>query len=555
MPAVKDGKRTMHLTVRLLRPLRTIDNAFRQDHEMQEVDARGGRLFVGQSPALPPDWLGFIDEFAIGRPARLTSQSCGSILFLTIFDPAKASSDRIVALTFGTGHHALDPDAFVRGFGLRVVLNSVSRNNLRSLDVATLDATTFQKRIQASRNADLSGFGINVERDLLRLAAGVPTDTTFAKIVAGRDSLILHTRTSAADIVAKCQKALEFYDSKAYQSDFDWIDHVIPVQDQQRIAALDALAFAELQSLVAGNTSDLHLALPDVLSPEKGYEIGYFGVGLKPGSKQAFGELAIEDYVAELRAGNVGAIADMPTLKAGHEIRVVKDGESDKTHKRKLYDCFVYELDDSGKTYILFGGDWFQIDGQFHKVVEAGFTNLVTGNPLRASTAASTEQDLIAELNADPDLLKLDRAKVSPAGMKGANFEPCDFFSRTKQFIHLKDGHSSQPISHLWSQGVVSSELFVLDEKFRIDLRKEAIKLQKKVPRKNGFEALLPDGRQKPVPSEYTVVFGIMRDRYKKSGTLGLPFFSKVSLRAVSARIALTGMSLEVHLIERLSPP
>jgi uncharacterized protein (TIGR04141 family) len=106
-------------------------------------------------------------------------------------DPAKAKLFKTVALAFGTGHHSLNPDAFERNFGLRVVLNSVSRSSLRSLDVAILDATTFQKRIQASRNADLEGFGINVERDLLRLASGVPKDTSFAKSAAGRDVLPL----------------------------------------------------------------------------------------------------------------------------------------------------------------------------------------------------------------------------------------------------------------------------------------------------------------------------------------------------------------------------
>jgi uncharacterized protein (TIGR04141 family) len=58
---------------------------------------------------------------------------------------------------FGTGHHAFDGDAFERGFGLRVVLNSVARSSLRSLDIATLDATTFLRRVQASRDADLQG--------------------------------------------------------------------------------------------------------------------------------------------------------------------------------------------------------------------------------------------------------------------------------------------------------------------------------------------------------------------------------------------------------------
>jgi hypothetical protein len=42
-----------------------------------------------------------------------------------------------------------------------------------------------------------------------------------------------------------------------------------------------------------------------------------------------------------------------------------------------------------------------------------------------------------------------------------------------------------------------------------------------------------------------------MRSPYKKSGTLGIPFFSKISLRAVVERIRLMGYNVEVHLMEK----
>ena len=147
--------------------------------------------------------------------------------------------------------------------------------------------------------------------------------------------------------------------------------------------------------------------------------------------------------------------------------------------------------------------------------------------------------------------------KLAPTGMPGANLEPCDFLSRGKQFIHLKDGHGSAPISHLWNQGVVSAEAFVRDEKFRKDLRK-ATKERERKYKKSGFGKLLPDGRSKPTPAEFTVVFGIMRSRHGKSATLSLPFFSKISLRGIADRIQLMGYKVEVHLVEKLrsgTPP
>ena len=122
--------------------------------------------------------------------------------------------------------------------------------------------------------------------------------------------------------------------------------------------------------------------------------------------------------------------------------------------------------------------------------------------------------------------------------------EPCDFLSDKKEFIHLKDGHSSGPISHLWMQGVVSGDAFAMDKKFRRDLRSKVKKL------KPGFEKLLPDGRSEPTRSDYTVVFGIMREPLK-DGSLNIPFFSMVSLKTAAERLQQMGYKVAINLIEK----
>ena len=464
--------RSITLSLRLLRDGRTVDNALRADHELEEQEAEIGRLFVGQSPAVPPTWFGFVGEFAKEDLGRLVNQSCGAALFLEVPPAGKGASKRTIALAFGAGHHSFEPDAFERSFGLRVVLNAVARSNLRSLDIATLDATTFQKRIQASRDADLQGFGIDIDRDLMRLAAGSPRDSSFARSLAGKDALTLHAKTSPADVIEKCKTALKLYEAADYKKDFGFIDYVRPVNERDLLKELNQIAFAELAELVKGNESDLHITLPDIISPEESVEIGYFGIGLKSGQKQGFNQLAIEDYVAQLKAGKFEEIDDMGALQASHEVRVIAHGQGDKKHKRKLYDCFVFEIELRGDVYVLFGGGWFVVDKAFHKAVDVDFQKLVSKSPFVPSTKCNNEKDFISELDANKHLLNLDQVKLSPTGAPGASLEPCDFLSKSKQFIHLKDGHGSAPISHLWNQGVVSAEFFVRDEKFRVDLRK-----------------------------------------------------------------------------------
>ena len=50
------------------------------------------------------------------------------------------ASDHLFAFSFGGGRYLLRDDRLERDFGLRIVLNSVDPESLRSVDVRTLDA-------------------------------------------------------------------------------------------------------------------------------------------------------------------------------------------------------------------------------------------------------------------------------------------------------------------------------------------------------------------------------------------------------------------------------
>jgi uncharacterized protein (TIGR04141 family) len=98
--------------------------------------------------------------------------------------------------------------------------------------------------------------------------------------------------------------------------------------------------------------------------------------------------------------------------------------------------------------------------------------------------------------------------------------------------VHVKRYGNSSVLSHLFSQGVVSGELFVSDREFRE-------KLNVKLPA--GHKLANPILR--PDPTQYEVVYGIISNM---DGPLDIPFFSKVTLR--NARRHLTGFGYQVTL-------
>lgn len=533
------------LTIRLLRSGWAPQSAFADrfapggSNELragQWNDLEGASFYVGQIYSNPPSWIAFLQQGGASIPGDLFAGGAGAVIFL----PVKG---RVMAICFGHIHLALNEDAFERQFGLKVTLNSVPRNQLRTLDLATPDAVTFQKRVQASKDSDLQGFGVDMLRDLARVAGGTPSDVSFARFVAGKDSLSITSEFDAAVLPKKCEIILDVYTQTTYRTEFAWVDNMRVVIEKSLIAKLDSALSKAIQDLRDGKNSDLHMAPPEVVNYTEGAELHYNGFG---SHGTVFYSLSIGDYVAELnRCEFSGGIAD---IKDKHHIRAKGDGSEVFSERWRVYDCFVFEASTDTPAdqqfFVLFAGSWYQVERGFKSRIEAFYASIPRVKII-GSTSCRNEAELIKDLDVNrPDLLMLDQVKINPAGVRYANLEPCDFLSNKKHFIHLKDGHSSGPISHLWSQGVVSVEAFLTDAEFRKKLRSEV------QSRKRGFEKLLPKSTEKVLRDDYFVVFGIMRKPFA-DGSIGLPFFSKVSLQAAAERIAQFGIALAIELIEK----
>ncbi|EJM67012.1 sporadically distributed protein, TIGR04141 family [Pseudomonas sp. GM50] len=539
-------KKTRTLNVRLLRKAYEPEGSFTEsfspdgDRPLSRMDwsgVDGGELYVGQIFRKRPDWLGFLEANTDELPDNLSASGAGAVLFLPV-------AGRVFALCFGHAHITLNDDAFVPHFGLKVALNSVPRDGLRTLDLATPDAVTFQKRVQASKDSDLQAFGVDLLRDLARVAGGTPTDRLFAKFVAGKDALSITCEVEADGLESKCEEILDSFSAKRYRNDFAWVDNMQVVTLKATLTRLDAKLFQALDELRQGGTNELHMAPPEIVNYTEGGQLHYNGFGSHGVN---FNDLSIEDYVSELN--RCGCTDDIDLIKKNHRIRAQKDASGEFNERWRVYDCFTFETSlgkqGADRYHVLFAGKWYRVEKGFRARVEAHFNSLKQVS-LIGATGCRNERELIEDLVKNrPDILMLDQTKINPQGVRYANIEPCDFYSKNREFIHLKDGHSSGPISHLWSQGVVSAEALVSDADFRSKLREVVRK------KGGGFEAFLPSGKASKFPrQDYTVVYGIMRKPYA-DGSIDLPFFSKVSLQAACERIRQFGLSIAIELIEK----
>ena len=523
------------------------DSLIRFDCSLFEINNIIG--YVGKIYESQPDWEPFVRslmETEKLKDSDLKSSGAGAILFFSI-------KERIVALCMGFIHMALNDDMFEKQFGLKVVLNSVSKDSLRTLDTATPDAVTFQRRVQASKESSFQSFGVDIFRDLARVAGGKPTNASFAKSLAGKDSLSITVQIKESDLLEKLKEIVSVYNSQKYKNDFGWIDNMRLVDDKKMNALLNDFLIKNINCLINGEASDLHLSLPEIANSEEFLSIDalhYNGIN-KAEKRENFCEISIFDYIEKLRScGNMALNID--AIKK-HYISIRFVGGDNFSKRYKVYDCMNLEVEiDSKETingsYVLFSGNWYHIDDSYKKYVESVYNSVDKVNII-GSTHSLNERDLIDELERERyvDLVKLDQTKINPNGVVYANLEPCDFFSMNKEFIHLKDGHSSSPISHLWMQGVVSAEAFVSDELFRSKLKS----IVKTKSNGRGFEDLLPSEGEKVNRDEFKIVYGIMRDAYT-NGTVDIPFFSKVSFQSAVDKLNKLNFSVAIELIEKI---
>jgi uncharacterized protein (TIGR04141 family) len=481
------------------------DQAFRS-YVVPVIDTNGDSLFVAASPPHPPGWKAYLAPHVSGTIDDVITASASAVVLLK-------ASERLFAVTFGGGRHLLDPDAFVPDFGLRVVLNTVAPDQLKSVDAKTIDETTVHTRRDVSRDSSFAAFGMDVTRDLLRAVTGSPQDDTFAHRLTGADALGIQTRLLLPDLPTLAVRLLSAYESDEYKKHFDFIDYLRPEKQKARVAQLDAIL---VEALANNELDDVHLAAPQTLD---WLEVHGFRFSSSPDRARLDNDPRISAYLRELED-----TVDLDTLKRDRLEAMRADDQVGDSWP--IYRCLVYQVEHDGHLYVLSTGDWFRVDLTYRDKVEADVNAIpiLTGLP---DADRGTDEDAynVKAANAIGGLC-LDKKFVFDGGPD--KMEICDILTSSGGLIHVKQRGSSSTLSHLFTQGFNSAERLLQDQDFRDQARSLA---QREDP---AFAEVLPAAR--PTPSDHEISFVVIT-RSNRPTPLTLPFFSLVSLRAASSRL------------------
>lgn len=480
-------------------------------HRVRLSGAGRPTLYVRQADTHEPRWTSFFAG-ALDPPLHLDAQSTSAVLLLT-------RAKRTFALTFGYGRHLLRPGVYEEDFGLKTTLNAIDPGQVRSIDRETIEADTRQTREQAARPTDITGFGLDIEYDLLQAATGTPRDHNLGTQLAGRDSLNAKVNTTIDALPTLLDAYLEHFQSKAYQQTFPWVDHIRPIRDAERVAAL---THDLLNRLTHGKTEGIWLAVPQVIDWEH-------IEGLRYGTSQReklHTDLHLNDYLSYRPANEL-------TLAVLKRDVIQAIGTNDEiVHQWTAHRCLYAELSTATTTTLLAHGLWYEIERDYvttiNNAVGAIPTSTLSFPPFQDKHERAYNERVATLL---PSLTCLDGQHVLYAGHPN-KIEFCDLYGN-QRFIHVKHYHgSSSVLSHLFNQGYVSASAFLRDATFRTTANNL-------LPQ----DAQLARPDQPITPAAFEVVFGIISRSATKDR---LPFFSKVTLRRVTDDLRAYGYNVSV---------
>lgn len=528
MPLIENRDYANHLSIYLLKPAyKTAKDIFKDANALTTEELEAGNLYYGNSYVFPPSWVEKFfgssfnnEDRSREEKLKIFSASARAVLLVN-------TKQRTFAITFGYGRALLNPGIWEERFGLKVAANVVDPENLRSIDKKNMSVTPKLAKEQIFKAGTMADFGIDIEQDLIEGMTGASRFPEFGKTVTGKDALTVSVpinRTSIKPFLDLCHERFKSHD---YKKSFDWLDYIAEVKSPQVIQELNSRLVDNIQRELL---STIWMAIPEIILWEDVKEFKIPRNDLSLGS-----DIHLLDY---LKSFTQPSEISLKILQ--EDVIECINAQSDSViYSWKAFNCLYAEIKKANKMFILSNGNWYEVEKNFADKIDQDFQALKNRSPLIALPQAHInehENDYNIRVGKGMRCC-MDRKMIQHGGGRG-QVEFCDLLTKDKKIIHVKRYGASSVFSHLFAQGLVSSELLLDDIEFRKKVR------AKLLPTYRNVVPIAP-----PHSQDYKIVFAVISDNI---GELAIPFFSKINLRNTRRRLESFGYKIAFQKIQAI---
>jgi uncharacterized protein (TIGR04141 family) len=478
--------------------------------EQKNLPTHNAKIFWKTPPSNnTPKWVRNIFPGDRELHEALTTKSIAAVLIIHY-------RNKTFAITFGYGRTLLKQDLVEPRFGLKVVLNRVKPDSLRSIDTKSLDGFLSHNREQVPVLSPLTSFGIDIEKDFIKAVTGVSSISSLGETITGADSFFASLEFSLDSYQPILDALIGAYEDTSYRSNFEFVDNVEEVPKHKA----DQLNEQLIERITSNDVDRIWLAPPDIIDWENHGGFSFKQTGI------TYDDIGLDNYLSEM----VPDISRLNTPKLRRDKILQWTGDYTISNaKWSVYKCMYAEIEDGNKRFILSDGRWFEVNEEF----VAKVNSYLDANLDEWTGTALPEYDTAEMALPDTDKRRgeakynhqvalsqsytLTDAELITHGGANSSIELCDLY-RPNFYMHIKRYTRSSGLSHLFNQGKVSAELICSDSEFR----------QKAIAKITSLGGTTNLSEARPEMSETHVVFGVVS---AASGALTLPFFSRVALK------------------------
>lgn len=497
-------------------------NALRAGHKLGKPieDAinlpNGAILYVLDKEPTTPWWKDYW-----GIEQNLEQVLKGAIVFLEV-------SSRCFAITFGHTYHNLNETSYEYDFGLRVTLNTLDPEKIKSTDIF-MPENAKRERIQSPIASDLTFFDLKTDESIVKKLTGMVRKEYQEVLtnVTGSSSLKISSKVLPENVKELCEQLLEIYHKEEYREHFPNIQNIIPVKDPTVIEKLNE----KLVQAFHAEEMDLVLTIPEIIEYDGSFQFSFSGAGR---DRSTYDDVFILYYRRYLRRKSILQV----TIQNfnDHKLNILDEAgclkKSYSIYKSLVFDC---ELNDFH--YHLCEGEWYQVDKNYISKLKAELDPVFVESSILLECGYKLESDYNEYIaKSHNDVVCLDAKNMSIKGQ--TQIEPCDLLyvnEGVAQLFHIKISTRSSLLSHLFNQGMNSVELLRVSEEARENLKKMLSDV--------ACHSVIDEGR-------YSVVYGIITGKNPAKKSDNLPIFSRISLLRAINHLRVMGVSGSIVFIK-----
>jgi uncharacterized protein (TIGR04141 family) len=425
-------------------------------------------LAYGSAPS-DADWCADA-RITTGLPISFTDHRSGAVLLVAV-------DDQVYGITYGAGRWLLRDECKDQRFGLRYAVRQLDPRHINRLVQRFPASRGRQDSVLVPGGLPIWCYGLEAYAGIVGHIGGELKTTDLTTGTRGRRGvridgaagLNLRLGVKPGALIGDIRAIAAICRNRAPDPALEPIENIVPISSGALADDLDA----DLEELLGWPESQAAEYLsPVVPTAMLDTFLASQSLVIRIGSTPIHaGNLDLDDILRRTRSQRDGR--RLAALRSGHVHLFADPGADEPLGSSRAINWLEATLTRGSRQLFLADGTWYEIGAAYIGSIRRQVQDLISAVPsldLPAWDPAHDERRYNQHVqDVRAGYVNLDRNLVRAGLHEDTGFEPCDLLGPDNELIHVKRARGSAPLSHLFSQALVSMQTLANNAEARAD--------------------------------------------------------------------------------------